>query len=115
MGYPLIRIGWGYPLPPSEDSSRVSTCYAAGGVTVEFTQEDFLVPCFHCNVNLCYNITASVNSRGFEKRTRYPPYVVMFYNRMLCGPNLTVLSILVGHSCNSLFRCGFSEYVCSPS
>ena len=70
MGYPLTRSGWwggtqgtsylrwGTPLtqtwdgvPPTWDaplphitqSSIASTCYAAGGVPLAFTQEDFLV------------------------------------------------------------------------
>ena len=56
MGYPTppSRTGWdnpnpvkdwmGYPPPPIRRLiSKVSTCYAAGGVTLVFTQEDFLV------------------------------------------------------------------------
>ena len=56
MGYPLARSGWwGYvPPPPGLDgvpphtppirqSSIASTCYAAGGMPLAFTQEDFLV------------------------------------------------------------------------
>ena len=47
-----IRTGWEYPLPartgwanlPSfRQSSIASTCYAAGGVPLAFTQGDFLV------------------------------------------------------------------------
>ena len=51
-GYPLgwdwtpIRTGWGF-LPPPRQSSIASTCYAAGGVPLVFTQEDFLV--LKCN------------------------------------------------------------------
>ena len=59
MGYPLSRSGprsgWGYPrqlvgVPPSpppphlgRQSSIASTCYAAGGMILSFTQVDFLV------------------------------------------------------------------------
>ena len=38
-----IGTGWGYPFPVRRQSSRASNCYAAGGVPVAFTQEDFLV------------------------------------------------------------------------
>ena len=36
---------WGVPhlSPPISQSSIASTCYAAGGVPLAFTQEDFLV------------------------------------------------------------------------
>ena len=40
-GVPPSKTGWGTPLPVS----KTSTCYAAGGVPLAFTQEDFLV--FH--------------------------------------------------------------------
>ena len=39
---PHIKDWMGYPFP-SRDSSIVSTCYAAGGMPLAFTQEDFLV------------------------------------------------------------------------
>ena len=52
-GTPLARTGWGkppgqdwigYPLPPIRQSSILSkTFYAAGGMSLTFTQEDFLV------------------------------------------------------------------------
>ena len=47
-GYPISGLdGWGVPgvpPPPSmRQSSKASTCYAAGGVPLAFTQEDFLV------------------------------------------------------------------------
>ena len=54
-GTPPTRSGWGTPLtrsgcgnpPPNQvwirQSSIASTCYAAGGVPLAFTQEDFLV------------------------------------------------------------------------
>ena len=47
-----LRSGWGVPPcpgldgvhpPPSGQISIASTCYAAGGVPLAFTQEDFLV------------------------------------------------------------------------
>ena len=41
-----IGTGWGYsssPPPIRKQSSRASTCYAAGGMPFVFTQEDFLV------------------------------------------------------------------------
>ena len=43
-GYPP-QHGTGYPptWPPPRQSSIASTCYAAGGVPLAFTQEDFLV------------------------------------------------------------------------
>ena len=45
-GSPPPRPGTGYP-PPDQvwirQSSTASTCYAAGGVPLAFTQEDFLV------------------------------------------------------------------------
>ena len=40
MGYPP-DLRWGTP-PPITQSSIASTCYAAGGVPLVFTQEDFL-------------------------------------------------------------------------
>ena len=65
MGYPPSNIGWGTPSPiqdwmgypptphpdlgqgvaqvPPPPISKTSTCYAAGGVPLAFTQEDFLV------------------------------------------------------------------------
>ena len=50
-GYPIPGLVGGYPpphpgldgIPPLGDSSIVSTCYAAGGMTLAFMQEDFLV------------------------------------------------------------------------
>ena len=41
----LARVppGMGYPPPPTRQSSIASTCYAAGGMPLAFTQEDFLV------------------------------------------------------------------------
>ena len=53
MGYPQSRTGWGTP-PPIQDwmgtphpirrqSSIANTRYVAGGMPLEFTQEDFLV------------------------------------------------------------------------
>ena len=43
---PPTRSGWGTP-PPDQvwirQNSIASTCYAAGGVPLAFTQEDFLV------------------------------------------------------------------------
>ena len=38
-------LGWGTP-SPTRQSSIASTCYAAGGMPLAFTQEDFLVFCF---------------------------------------------------------------------
>ena len=45
MGYPPpIQCWTGTPPPPSRrQSSIASTCYAAGGMPLAFTQEDFLV------------------------------------------------------------------------
>ena len=41
---PPTRSGWeGGTHPPIRQSSIASTCYAAGGVPLAFTQEDFLV------------------------------------------------------------------------
>ena len=40
---PLIQDWMGYPLPVRRQSSIASTCYAAGGMPLAFTQEDFLV------------------------------------------------------------------------
>ena len=51
-GYPpTIMTGWGVPPPwldgvpppPIRQNSTASTCYAAGGMPLAFTQEDFLV------------------------------------------------------------------------
>ena len=44
-GIPPLQDWVGYPHPPpqSGDSSISSTCYAAGGMPLAFTQEDFLV------------------------------------------------------------------------
>ena len=39
---PLSKTGWGTPPPVRRQISKVSTCYAAGGVPLAFTQEDFL-------------------------------------------------------------------------
>ena len=45
-GYPPVRTGWGYPLPPvRRHSSRVSTCYGTGCMPLASTQEDFLIVC----------------------------------------------------------------------
>ena len=43
-GVPHVRGGTLSP-PPITQSSIASTCYAAGGVPLAFTQEDFLLPC----------------------------------------------------------------------
>ena len=49
-GYPPLRLDGGNPhqdwmgvSPIRRQSSRVSTCYAVGGMPLAFTQEDFLV------------------------------------------------------------------------
>ena len=42
-GYPPMVGGGSTPPPGGRQSSRVSTCYAAGGMPLAFTQEDFLV------------------------------------------------------------------------
>ena len=49
-GYPIPGVGvpsqvWmvGGTQPPIRQSSIASTCYAAGGMPLAFTQEDFLV------------------------------------------------------------------------
>ena len=49
-GYPIYggvpHVWGGYPIsrpPPIAQSTIASTCYAAGGVPLAFTQEDFLV------------------------------------------------------------------------
>ena len=96
MGYPL-DLGWGTPLdlgpstppdlgpgtpqtwdwvPPPPDqvwirqSSTASTCYAAGGVPLAFTQGDFLV-CFCkyirfqlCDTSLIFTLFLQLNSQG---------------------------------------------------
>ena len=43
MGYPPSQTGWGTPHQVPPTISKASTCYAAGGVPLAFTQEDFLV------------------------------------------------------------------------
>ena len=52
LGGTLTRSGWGVPrypptlrwdTPPPRQISIASTCYAAGGMPLAFTQEDFLV------------------------------------------------------------------------
>ena len=48
-GYP--GTGWG-TLPPIRQSSIASTCYAAGGMPLAFTQEDFLVSKFDWTLNV---------------------------------------------------------------
>ena len=40
---PSTRFGWWRGTPPMRQSSIASTCCAAGGVPLAFTQEDFLV------------------------------------------------------------------------
>ena len=40
---PPPHLDWMAPLPIRRQSSRVSTCYTAGGMPRAFTQEDFLV------------------------------------------------------------------------
>ena len=40
MGYPLSKTGWGKPPPHPR---LTSTCYAAGGMPLAFTQKEFLV------------------------------------------------------------------------
>ena len=42
-GVPPLGLDWGTPPPIRRQNSRVSTCYAAGGMPLAFTQEDFLV------------------------------------------------------------------------
>ena len=46
LGYPLARTGWGTPHHPIRQSSIASTCYAAGGMSLAFKQDDFLVKNF---------------------------------------------------------------------
>ena len=68
LGYPPARSGWGTPppgqvrtgvpplarsgwstFPAPRQNSRASTCYAAGGMPLAFTQEDSLVSdCVRC-------------------------------------------------------------------
>ena len=76
MGYPPIKTWLGYPPPwdgvppptwdgvpplPPRQSSIASTCYAAGGMPLAFTQEDFLVPpWFWC----AGQTSAEVQNRG---------------------------------------------------
>ena len=43
LGYPPQPGLDGVPSPPHRQSSIASTCYAAGGMPLAFTQEDFLV------------------------------------------------------------------------
>ena len=50
-GYPIPGLG-GTPGTPPRQSSTASTCYAAGGVPLAFTQEDFLVFCDKLNYQL---------------------------------------------------------------
>ena len=42
-------LGYSPPPPPGQNSSRISTCYAPGGMSLAFIQEDFLVTlgCIH--------------------------------------------------------------------
>ena len=59
--HPLSKTGWGTPpvqdwmgyLPPPP-VSKASTCYAAGGVALAFTQEDFLVIKYSSRCLLCH-------------------------------------------------------------
>ena len=63
-----LRFGWwggtwGTLPPTMRQSSIASTCYAAGGVPLAFTQEDFLVivVCSHFNLrNYCATLQISV-------------------------------------------------------
>ena len=41
-GYPLGQDRTEVPPPPPRQNSRANTCYAAGGMPLAFTQEDFL-------------------------------------------------------------------------
>ena len=47
---PTTKTGWGTP-PPIKQSSIASTCYAASGMPLAFTQEDFLVILYSCLIN----------------------------------------------------------------
>ena len=72
---PPIRAGWGYPPPPlpRRQSSRASTCYAAGGMPLAFTQEDFLVDVFWVFSPLAYcpHITKRNMPSTRHKRSAY--------------------------------------------
>ena len=68
-GYPLSKTGWstptiqdwmGYP-PAHQEISIVSTCYAAGGVPLSFTQQSFLL---HF-INTCGGLRSGMWSGGF--------------------------------------------------
>ena len=64
LGSTLARSVWGTPspFPHGRQSSRASTCYAAGSMPLVFTQEDFLVLIFFIQIydfylfNLVYKI-----------------------------------------------------------
>ena len=51
-GYPTVQHWMGTPL--SGDSSIASTCHAAGGMPLAFTQEDFFVFSSLTHINLSY-------------------------------------------------------------
>ena len=57
-----VRTKWGVPppigrwiglpfLPPGRQGRRASTCYAVGGMSLLFTQEDFLVVSNSCKIH----------------------------------------------------------------
>ena len=56
MGVSPVRTRWGYPHrdwmggTPRKQNSRVSTCYATGGMPLVFKQEDFLAFFFKTSV-----------------------------------------------------------------
>ena len=78
-GYPIPGVdGGGYPrldgVPPPPiriQSSIASTCYAAGGMSLAFTQEDFLVKLTSVFVCICvFTFNVSVIKNGTAKIKR---------------------------------------------
>ena len=84
-GYP------GYPPPPIRQSSIVSTCYAAGGMPLAFTQEDFLVvfspATFESDQIVCPG--SVLNKSGWFQGFR--TFITMYSGHMCKSTNLSFL------------------------
>ena len=81
MGYPPMDLGWGTPrtwdrVPPPDlgpgtpPPGIASTCYAAGGMPLAFTPEDFLVDfglrSIHFSTNLYHQTERGTTRLGFK-------------------------------------------------
>ena len=67
-GVPHVRGGTPSPGPPIAQSSIASTCYAAGGLPLAFTQEDFLVPsCFEWLISEMCDYTTIQQKKNWKK------------------------------------------------